>query len=123
MKPQLWQEKVKAGRFIVFENVTDGLSALHEKQVDEISVLIQDHLLSLSQELHYCFADLGDLDRQLIRNPLKMDPRSLPDELQDKFVILVNDLNVRDAFESLSLTSFCHTQLWLATSVSRHFQH
>ena len=80
-----------AGCFDVFENVTDSLSVLHEEQVDELGILIQDHLLSLSQELHYYFPDLSDLDCQLIRNPLNMDRRSLPDELQDKCVDLVND--------------------------------
>ena len=89
--------------------MTDSLSALREEQVDEVGALIQNHLLSLSQGLHYYFPDLSDLDCRFIRNPLKMDSRTLPDDLQAKFVHLVNDSTARDAFESLSLTSFWST--------------
>ena len=75
-------------------------SGLCKGDLDEVIVLIQKHLVSLSQELDKYFPDITDLDCQLIRNPLKMDPRSLPDELQDQFIDYVSDLvrQIRGAF-------------------------
>ena len=107
MKLRLWQEKDAAGRYDVFENMSDSLSTLckNENAVDEISGLIQKHFASPSQELDKYFPDITDLDCHLILNPWKMDPRSLPDELQDEFVDFVSDSTAKDYFDSLSLTS------------------
>ncbi|KAK4308214.1 hypothetical protein Pmani_020061 [Petrolisthes manimaculis] len=109
MKLKLWQEKVTAGRYDVFENMSDSLSVLCEDDVNEVSDLINKHLVSLSQELENYFPDITDLDCKLIRNPLKVDPTSLPDELQEEFIDFVNDSTAKDSFDSLSLTRFWST--------------
>ena len=88
--------------------MSDSLSSLckNENDVDDISGLIQKHFASPSQELDKYFPDITDLDCHLILNPWKMDPRSLPDELQDEFVDFVSDSTAKDYFDSLSLTRF-----------------
>lgn len=108
-KLRLWEEKVTVGRYDIFENTSDSLSALCKDDVDEVIGLIQKHLVSLSQELDNYFPDITDLDRQLIQKPLKMDPTSLPDELQEEFFDLVNNPAAADSFDSLSLTGFWST--------------
>ena len=109
MKLKFWQEKVTAGRYDAFENMSDSLSVLCEDDVNEVSDLIHKHLVSLSQELENYFPDITDLDCKLIRNPLKVDPTSLPDELQEEFIDFVNDSTAKDSFDSLSLTRFWST--------------
>lgn len=63
-------------------------------------------MVSLSLELDNYFPDITDLNYQLIQNPLKMDPTSLPDELQEEFIDFVNNPAAEDSFDSLTLTSF-----------------
>ncbi|XP_076038389.1 zinc finger BED domain-containing protein 5-like [Oratosquilla oratoria] len=109
MKLKLWQEKVTAGRYDAFENMSDNLSVLCKDDVNEVSGLIHKHLVSLSQELENYFPDITDLDCQLIRNPLDVDPTSLPDELQEEFIGFVNDSIAKDSLDSLSLTRFWST--------------
>ena len=109
MKLKCWQEKVTVGLYDVFENMSDSLSTLCKDDVDEVSSLIQKHLISLSQELDKYFPDITDLDCQLIWNPLKMDPRSFPEELHAEFIDFVNDSTAKDSFDSLSLTRFWST--------------
>lgn len=92
--------KVKTCQYDIFENTSNSVVALHEDEVNEISVLIQEHLTSLGKELDSYFPDISDLDCQLIRNPFKSEPRSLPDELQDEFVDLVSDSTAKDSFDS-----------------------
>ncbi|XP_076049554.1 zinc finger BED domain-containing protein 5-like [Oratosquilla oratoria] len=113
MKLNLWQEKVTAGRYDAFDNMSDSLSVLCKDDVNEVSGLIHKHLVSLSQELENYFPDITDLDCQLIRNPLKVDPTSLPDELQEEFIDFVNDSTAKDSFDSLPLTRF-----WTAMACS-----
>ncbi|XP_076069744.1 zinc finger BED domain-containing protein 5-like [Oratosquilla oratoria] len=105
MKLKLWQETVTAGRYDAFENMSDSLSVLCKDDVNEVSGLIHKHLVSLSQELENYFPHITDLDCQIIRNPLKVDPTSLPDELQEEFI----DSTAKDYFDGLSLTRFWST--------------
>lgn len=69
-KLELWQEKVKMCRYNVFENMSNSFVALHEDEVNGISIFIQEHLTCLGKEFN--------------RNPFKNDPKSLPIEFQDE---------------------------------------
>ncbi|XP_076038386.1 zinc finger BED domain-containing protein 5-like [Oratosquilla oratoria] len=71
--------------------------------------LWQEKVTAGRQELENDFPDITDLDCQLIRNPLEVDPTSLPDELQQEFIEFVNDSTAKDSFDSLSLTRFWST--------------
>ncbi|XP_068200641.1 zinc finger BED domain-containing protein 5-like [Palaemon carinicauda] len=79
MKLKLWQEKVTAGWYEAYENMSHSLSVLCKDDVNEVSGLIHKHLISPSQELENLFPDITDLDWYLLRNPLKVDLKSLPD--------------------------------------------
>lgn len=106
MKLKLQQEKVQAAWYDVTEKISDNLSALCKEDVDMDSAVIHEHLVALSYKLDNYFPDITDLDCQLFRNPFKMDPKSLPKEIQEEFFDFVNDSTVKDSFVSLSLTRF-----------------
>ena len=75
----------------------------------------------LCQELDKYFPDITDLDCQLIRNPLKVDPTFLPDELQEEFIDFVNDSTAKDSFDSLSLTRFWSTMACSYPTLAKNF--
>ena len=75
-------------RYDIFENMN---ALLQKDKITDISKLVQKHLQSLCDLLENYFPDLNDFDYKLIRNLFEVDPRLLPQSLQNKFVELSYD--------------------------------
>jgi len=92
---------------------------LQREEITDISELVQNHLVSLHNQLGMYFPDLDDLDYRLIRNPFGVDPRSLSEGLQDEIVELLNDSTAKDMFEVSSLQKFWSSMVKSYPAVSK----
>ena len=88
MKLELCEQKVGQGRIDIFENL---FSAVTSQNVTRSQELVQEHLSSSKKEFLSYFPDLSLLDAKLIRSPFTVDASSVPDDIQDEFVDLIND--------------------------------
>jgi len=86
--------------------MSKSFTLLQREEITDISELVQNHLVSLHNQLGMYFPDLDDLDYHLIQNPFGFDPRSLSEGLQDEFVELLNDSTAKYMFEVSSLQKF-----------------
>jgi len=103
-KLQLWETNMSDGKFFMFDNLSATL--LEKTDAPSIKVPIMEHLSALYSQLNNYFPDLSDLDMKIARNPFKAHVKDFPDALQEEFIDFINDSTVRDAFESLPLTTF-----------------
>ena len=103
-----WRRKVQKGNFAMFSNLTD-ISELDEALKTDVA----QHLEILESEFKsYLPKAIGD-DLSLARNPFRLSPEKVENELQDQLIELKNDLNCRDLFESFPVTEF-----WLSVALS-----
>ena len=98
MKLELWELRFGQGRLDIFENL---FSAVTSQNMTRIQELVQEHLSSLKKEFLSYFPDLSLLDAKLIRSPCTVDASSVPDDIQDEFVDLIDDPTIKDAYETL----------------------
>ena len=65
-----------------------------------IGLGIIEHLAKLREELQHYFPDKKkDMNSDLFRNPFRTKPETLPLELQDEFIDLVNDSTFKTLFK------------------------
>jgi len=119
MKLVLWNEKIISGRYEIFDSMSESFTLLQREEITDISELVQNHLVSLHNQLGMYFPDLDDLDYRLIRNPFEVDPRSLSEGSQDEFVELLNDSTAKDMFEVSSLQKFWSSMVKSYPAVSK----
>jgi len=98
---------------------SESFILLQREEITDISELVQNHLVSLHNQLGMYFPDLDGLDYRLIRNPFGVDPRSLSEDLQDEFVELLNDSTAKDMFEVSSLQKFWSSMVKSYPAVSK----
>ena len=118
MKLELWEQKVGQGRLDIFENL---FSAVTSQNVTRSQELVQEQLSSLKKEFLSYFPDLSLLHAKLIRSPFTVDASSVPDDIQDEFVDLINDSTAKKAYETLSLVKFLWKTAESYPLVSPHF--
>ena len=87
MKLELWEQKVGQGRLDIFENLSSAVTSQNMTRSQE---LVQEYLSTLKKEFLSYFPDLSLLDAKLIRSPYTVDASSVPDDIQDEFVDLIN---------------------------------
>ena len=63
--------------------------------------------------LNIIFPEVSGDDLSLARNPFRLSPENVEDELQDQLIDLKNDSSYRDLFETLRVTEF-----WLSVASS-----
>ena len=103
-----WKRKVQKGNLAMFSNLAD-ISELDEA----LKTDVPQYLENLESEFKSYFPEaIGD-DLFLARNPFRLSPEKVEDELQDQLTDLKNDSNFRDLFESLPVTEF-----WLSVALS-----
>ena len=71
-----------------------------------IQELVQEHFSSLKKEFLSYFPNFSLLDAKLIRSSITVDASSVPDDIKNEFVDLINDSTSKDAYEALSLVKF-----------------
>ena len=96
-----WRRKAQNGNFAMFNNLSD-ISELN----DELKTNIVQHLKELESEFKSYFPEISADDLLLARNPFRVSPENVKDELQDQLIDLKNDSSCRDLFETLPLTEF-----------------
>ena len=94
MKLELWEQKLDKEDSISLK-ISLILSLV--KTSTRIQELVQEHLSSLKKDFLSYFPDLSLLDAKLIRNPLTVDASSVPVDIQEEFVELINDYTATDA--------------------------
>jgi len=103
-----WRRKVQKGNLAMFSNLAD-ISDLDEALKTDVA----QHLENLESEFKSYFPEaIGD-DLSLARNPFRLSPEKVEDELQDQLIDLKNDSSCRDLFESFPVTEF-----WLRVALS-----
>ena len=103
-----WRRKAQNGNFAMFNNLSD-ISELN----DELKTNIVQHLKELESEFKSYFPEISADDLLLARNPFRVSPENVEDELQDQLIDLKNNSSCRDLFETLPLTEF-----WLSMASS-----
>ena len=71
-----------------------------------IQELVQKHFSSLKKEFLSYFPDFSLLDAKLIRSSISVDASSVPDDIKNEFVELINHSAAKDAYEALFLVRF-----------------
>ena len=74
---------------------------------------VAQHLENLESEFKSYFPEAVGDDLSLARNPFRLSPEKVKDELQDQLIDLKNDSSCRDLFEFLPVTKF-----WLSLASS-----
>ena len=74
---------------------------------------VAQHLENLESEFKSYFPEAVGDGLSLARNPFRLSPEKVKDELQDQLIDLKNDSSRRDLFESLPVTKF-----WLSLASS-----
>ena len=92
----------------MFSNLAD-ISELDEA----LKTNVAQHLENLESEFKSYFPKAVGDDLFLARNPFRLFPEKVKDELQDQLINLKNDSSCRDLFESLPVT-----KLWLSLASS-----
>ena len=91
----------------MFENLSSAVK--EDEELDEhLKTSITQHLQSLETEFKRYFPELKEKEAALVRNPFStaLDVSDIPDELQDQFYDLQNDLSARDVFQEMALSQF-----------------
>ena len=96
-----WRRKAQNGNFAMFNNLSD-ISEIN----DELKTNIVQHIKELESEFKHYFPEVSGDDLSLARNPFRLSPENVEDELQDQLVDLKNDSSCRDLFETLPVTEF-----------------
>ena len=106
-----WQtgdEKLKMAMFILqccnfamFNNLSD-ISEIN----DELKTNVVQHLKELESEFKHYFPKVSGDNLSLARNPFRLSPENVEDELQDQLIDLKNYSSCRDLFETLPVTEF-----------------
>ena len=95
-----WRRKAQNGNFVMFNNLSD-ISEIN----DELKTNVVQHLKELEREFKHFPEVCGD-DLSLAKNPFRLSPENVEDELQDQLIDLKNDSSCRDLFETLPVTEF-----------------
>ena len=88
----------------IFENLTAGVGS--EKLDAENIILVKAHLSCLREVFQSYFPEKSEMNVKLLRNPFIVEVPSLPGEVQEEFVVFVNDSTAKDAFETLPKIKF-----------------
>ena len=91
-----WRQKAQNGNFAMFNNLSD-ISEIN----DELKTNVVQHLKELESEFKQYFSEISGDDLSLARNPFRLSPENVEDELQDQLIDLKNDSSCRDLFETL----------------------
>ena len=107
-KLENWKRKVNTKNVAMFEKLTSILDNYGEDKVlpqfAKNEILL--HLTALENEFSKYFPELSDDEFDLVRNPFKLSVERVPDDLQDEFLELKTDSEVRDMFDEKSITEF-----------------
>ena len=99
----IWKSNAEKSVFAMFERLSllgDGIS---------IGLGIIEHLAKLMEEFQHYFPDRKDMNLDLVRNPFHTKPETLPLELQDEFIDLINYSTFKTLFEKEELvTAWCN---------------
>ena len=96
-----WRSKVQNGNFAMLSNPADIFELDEALKTD-----VAQHLENLESEFKSYFPEAVGDDLSLARNPFRLSPEKVKDELQDQLIDLKNDSSRRDLFESLPVTKF-----------------
>ena len=97
-----WGRKVQNGNLAMFSNLAD-FSELDEALKTDIA----QHFENLESKFKSYFPEAVGDDLSLARNPFRLSPEKVKDELQDQLIDLKNVSSSRDLFESFPVTEFC----------------
>ena len=95
------------GNIAMFENLSSVIK--EDEELDELlKTSITQYLQSLKTEFKRYFLELKEQEAAFVRNPFStaLDVDDIPDELQDQFYDLRNDLSACDIFQEMPLSQF-----------------
>ena len=81
-----WRRKAQNGNFAMFNNLSD-ISEINDK----LKTNVVQHLKELESEFKHYFSEVSGDDLSLARNPIRLFPENVEDELQDQLINLKND--------------------------------
>ena len=67
---------------------------------DELKTNVGQHIKELESEFKHYFPEVSGDHLSLARNPFRLSPKNVKDELQDQLIDLKNDSSCRDLFET-----------------------
>ena len=81
-----WRRKAQNGNFAMFNNLSD-ISQINDK----LKTNVVQHLKELESEFKHYFPEVSGDDLTLAKNPFRLSPENMEDELQDQLIDLKND--------------------------------
>ena len=111
MKLTLWHSKLQNKNFAPFLHLNAFLDE-NELEVNQgVFEVMKCHISILGKEIRHYFPDLEDFQKYcgFVNNPFGMSVGDLPSQdnlLQEQFIDLVNDRNMRRLFSEKSYSDF-----------------